>query len=248
MESTTKAEKEYSYVTPCERVPKDAKVTVITNDNVRFETSGAAVLRNRTIIEIVERYEVLEAHIDVPSAIYKYILDYDEHHANDTLFELDSEWKKKAIVDEWDKMFVQNIGSPNAQSRPHTVSMQCTECKRYEYHIHKDDLRGKGDNYDRCEHKVMIPCEGCKTINGECANCTKEKDGICKRDAMYEVMNAANLLNNVVILGVCCKHLRDTRILGKTPPQLRDTLGLPDDMTDKEKAEVHKENGWTDNV
>jgi len=61
---------------------------------------------------------------------------------------------------------------------------------------------------------------------------------------LERVMNAANFLNMPGFVERSCKYLGETHINGKTPEQMREMFGLPDDLTAEEKEKINKENAW----
>ena len=64
-----------------------------------------------------------------------------------------------------------------------------------------------------------------------------------KQDDLFELLLAANYLEQTDLLNICCKTVANM-IKGKTPEEIRELFNIKDDFTDDEKEQIKKENAW----
>lgn len=67
------------------------------------------------------------------------------------------------------------------------------------------------------------------------------------RDALYNLILAANYLDIKPLLDLCCAQIASF-IKNKTPEEIRVNLGIVNDFTPEEEAQVRQENSWVDQV
>ncbi|KAL5724725.1 SKP1-like protein 4 [Ranunculus cassubicifolius] len=63
------------------------------------------------------------------------------------------------------------------------------------------------------------------------------------QDVLFDIILAANYLNNKELLDLTCKTVADM-MKGKTPEEIRAIFHIKNDYTPEEEEEVRKENAW----
>lgn len=63
------------------------------------------------------------------------------------------------------------------------------------------------------------------------------------KETLFDVITAADFLNNKQLLDVTCKAVADM-IKGKTPEEIRKEFNIENDLTPEEEEQIRKENAW----
>jgi hypothetical protein len=66
---------------------------------------------------------------------------------------------------------------------------------------------------------------------------------IIETPKIIKIINLANTLGFESLNNMCCYSIAQ-RIKGKTTQEMRDELGIINDLTEEEEAEINKENSW----
>lgn len=67
----------------------------------------------------------------------------------------------------------------------------------------------------------------------------------CDQEMLYELILAANFMDIKPLLELCCARLA-SMMLGKNHVELREMLGIVNDYTPEEEAQVLEENKWAE--